>query len=645
VACRTEGGLEERFGCRHRVAVTVERNYKATVKHDFWESKRQSNMHVIANNSKKPKSVECALGYGDFRPLCLHSQHSPTRVGAPLYMNLSSMSIFQSRFQFFLQANRMFHESPHSWAYNLLPPDEPDIDSESESDSWSITCQESYDTTLFEEGLKEWPNNTQTDLLSILPFEVISHIFYHACKPIGGNRRWQRDCDPLLLGQLSRRYRRYAWATSELWTTIIIQVIPRKVTIQTELLKEWLARTMGRPIDIYFDIQDTPVSTRWGVSMLLSSKFSNHMQPSIVPMIQLLAKHSLKWQCIEFHIPTNWYPIFTSSTGYPIVANNDEVQPILMQAPLDLPALTSASLHCSDGVMTMVCQGMELDLTLAPSLRALSLSLFQISPAVFARADFKKITILTLDHVYNIVLHDLLQRLPNLQEATFHDAIFLETKEVVHKKLRKLEVDVINERLLRPLVGYVILPRLEMLSICIPTTLDYCTTFRRFTLSNSGSHFTSLSLSCRITREFYLIDVLSALDTLQELYIRDTSTEATPAFGLGCTFFDVFHSEEESPYLPSLEVFSYKGNLIVQAIDFLEPLVVRSRMRSGSSGTDGQLEKFAILKKVKIQADQVSNSAEFSIAEYPDSQFVWEVMMMMERGILELITMDGKCWE
>ena len=139
--------------------------------------------------------------------------------------------------------------------------------------------------------------------------------------------------------------------------------------------------------------------------------------------------------------------------------------------------------------------------------------------------------------------------------------------------------------------------------------------------------------------------MLSALDSLRELYIQDCSTEATPEFGLSRTFFDVLHPEEDSPYLPSLEVFTYEGNLVVQAIDFLEPLLIRSRMRDGSSGTYENLEKMAIMRKVKIQADQVSNSAEFSIAEYPDTQYVWEVMMMMEQGILELITLDGGLWE
>ena len=535
-------------------------------------------------------------------------------------------------------------------AHNLKSPlTNPDIHSDaesSESSSIQVTGQESHDgdTTLLER-FKAGPTEIHADLLSALPFEVTSHIFCYACKPtFHRNRKWQRNCDPLLLGQLSRRYRQYAWATSELWTTIIIQILPSKVAVQTELLEEWLARTMGRPIDIYFEI-DTRLPTRWKELKLLS-KPSHNSRPSIVPMMHLLAKHSLKWRRIEFHIPSIWYPIFTSSTEHLIVAlDNHEVQHIPM--PLDLPSLTSASLHCSDGVMTIARQAVELNFTLAPSLCTLSLSRFQMSPIIFERVDFKQITNLTLAYVFDIELHNFLPQLPNLQEATFHTITFsqLPSQEFTHQKLCKLEVEVHQERLLRQILGYVILPRLEVLSVCIPTTMDYSTVFRRFTVPSSQSHITSLSLSCRITREFHLIDALSALDTLRELHIQDSSTKSTPDSGLSCIFFDVLRPDEESLQLPSLEIFSYEGNLIVQAIDFLDPLIIRSRTRGGSSGADGNLSKFAVLRKVKIQADQVSKSAEFSIAEYPDSQFVWEVMTMMERGSLELITMDGKCWD
>jgi hypothetical protein len=58
------------------------------------------------------------------------------------------------------------------------------------------------------------------------------------------------------------------------------------------------------------------------------------------------------------------------------------------------------------------------------------------------------------------------------------------------------------------------------------------------------------------------------------------------------------------------------------------------------------LENIAVLRKVKIQADQASSeSAEVTLWQYPDSQYVWEVMSMMELGVLELITMDGEVWQ
>lgn len=466
---------------------------------------------------------------------------------------------------------------------------------------------------------------TPVDLLSILPAEVISQIFYHACRPIDGNRKWRRDCYPLLLGQISRQYRQYAWATSELWATIILRVNPPKLAAQTELLEEWLTRTRDRPIDIYFEIEEW-VPGRWERSLSMPSS-----HPSAVPMINLLAKYSRQWRCIDLNIPFFWYPIFTASNEQP---------------PLDLPLLVSASFHHEGHGNVPVQDEVDLDLTLAPSLRTLSFFLCKTPPIIFNKIHRRrKITSLFLDRINPIDLTDILRRLPNLQEATFHSGMFMQTPppngELTHRKLRKLEVDTEYAwHYLRPLFLFYIFPRLESLSVCVPSIMHYEGLFHKFTLPDSEHRLTSLSLSCKLTREFQLIDVLSALDTLRELYIQDNSTEGTPEFGLSRTFFDVFHPDEDSPHLPSLEVLSYEGNLVVQAIDFLEPLIIRSRVRDGNEN----LDRLAVLRKVRIQADQVSDSAEFSIAEYPDTQYVWEVMMMMERGILELLTMDGEPW-
>ena len=135
---------------------------------------------------------------------------------------------------------------PHTRALKLGPSVNPNIN----FDSGSIICQEG----------KEGRTETPADLLSTLPGEVTSYIFCHPCKPIPGNHKWQRHCYPLLLGRISRQYRQYAWVTSKLWATIVIQVNPPKSAVQTELLEE-LARMMGRPIDVYFKIE-TQLSIR-----------------------------------------------------------------------------------------------------------------------------------------------------------------------------------------------------------------------------------------------------------------------------------------------------------------------------------------------------------------------------------------------
>jgi len=269
-----------------------------------------------------------------------------------------------------------------------------------------------------------------------------------------------------------------------------------------------------------------------------------------------------------------------------------------------------------------------------------------MSSVIFKRADFKWITSLTFNSVYDINPYDLLPQLPNFEEAVFHHATFLQTRrfrKIVHQKLCKLEVDTDATNQLQDFLPILNLPQLKSLSVCVPTTMYYSNVF---TVPYWEADLTSLSLTCKIRAEFDLIEVLSGLGSLRELYVQDISTEATQETSLSRTFFDNLNPDEDPSYLPCLEVLSYEGHLAVQAIDFLELLIIRTRIRGGSSGRyTPSLEKIAVLRKAKIKADQILELAEFSIAEYPDPQYVWEIMRLMEEGVLELFTMDGEFWE
>jgi hypothetical protein len=410
------------------------------------------------------------------------------------------------------------------------------------------------------------------------------------------------------------------------------------------MLEEWLVRASGRPIDIYFEIKD-PLPAPWDTLMFLEQTRTG-TQLTTVPMINLLANHSAQWRCIEFYIPSTWYSFFTSSTEPSIIMADNAEPSASTKAPLELPLLKSASLYRTDKVVT---KEPVVDLALAPSLRALSLSHFRMSSVFFEKANFEHIRTLTFDSVYDVNLDFLLPRLPNLHEATFRYTRCFGTRNIRHRKLCRFEVHASEATQLYHCLSKLILPRLKFLSVFVGATMHYSDIF---TLPFSDSHLTSLSMTCRITEDLDLIKVLSFLGCLREFYVRslpglNIRGRSVDETGLSNTFFNALHPDENPSYLPLLEVLSYEGNLLVQGIDFLEPFIIRSRMRphGGSSGTYTNLEKIAVLRKVKIQADQLSDLGLSSIAEYPDSQYAWDILRMIAAGVLELISVDGEFWQ
>jgi len=132
----------------------------------------------------------------------------------------------------------------------------------------------------------------------------------------------------------------------------------------------------------------------------------------------------------------------------------------------------------------MAQQPVGLNLTLAPSLRTLLLSCFRISPAIFERVNYKQIINLTFDCIS--------YQLPNLEEAAFHHTTFSQARlfqKIRHQKLRGLEVETHTVNQLKHFLPILILPRLESLNVCVPTTLRYSD---KFTAPIGGSQLLKL---------------------------------------------------------------------------------------------------------------------------------------------------------
>lgn len=118
-------------------------------------------------------------------------------------------------------------------------------------------------------------------------------------------------------------------------------------------------------------------------------------------------------------------------------------------------------------------------------------------------------------------------------------------------------------------------------------------------------------------------------------------------FGLDDKFFGNFHPYAFPHLLPYLETLEYRGTLYVGAIDFLVPLILRSRMREYEPGNEmDQIisQDITILRNIRIQSDRTLGKP-FKISEYPDPHYVWEIFMLVEVGVLTLLDEDDTRWD
>ncbi|KJA17349.1 hypothetical protein HYPSUDRAFT_1023963 [Hypholoma sublateritium FD-334 SS-4] len=468
----------------------------------------------------------------------------------------------------------------------------------------------------------------RVDLLN-LPADVIAQIFCEACRPIPNDQDWTRQFYPLWLGRFCRAWRQIAWSTSELWTTIVVRtrckgIVPPNYPNQLELLEQWVERTKGRKLDILFDDS----------SELPAFLFS---APSPASLLQVLVSHSERWESIELHFPKIW----------------NEISPFTPAQPLSLPNLRSVTLRSE--LYGENNPPPPQNFTLAPLLRNLEFSHISVERIAFIiLPPSRKIIRLTLTSCSALSLRGFCKKFPHLQEVTFASTeaglLHHPPNTVLHERLSSLTIkSAVNYTFF---FNQLTLPSLKQLNIELGRPLAYTQELLPF-LERSACMLTTLTLKGPITREYDLIELLQGIPSLEVLHLVNNvarcDTFRLADTGLGSTFFEQLDPDEAAPYLTSLAVFSYSGILAVQAIDFMEPFIVRARVRDAPEYAPDEPDapgtrKVARLRQATIRADQYSDVAEFSIAEYSDTRYIWEVARMLEEGILVLLNMDGSLW-
>ncbi|KAG6819768.1 hypothetical protein H0H93_008878 [Arthromyces matolae] len=136
--------------------------------------------------------------------------------------------------------------------------------------------------------------------LSRLPNELLSLIFLSTTQ--NADDRFERILIPIVLSQVSARWRNVAIATGGLWNNIILtfptsrQQLSRAVT--------WLKRSKLAPLDIFLDFRDP--SWDWD----LSESAHKFRWQDMEAILRLLMSHFHRWKRFELLTDT-WAPIFT----------------------------------------------------------------------------------------------------------------------------------------------------------------------------------------------------------------------------------------------------------------------------------------------------------------------------------------------
>jgi hypothetical protein len=145
-------------------------------------------------------------------------------------------------------------------------------------------------------GLRTTMNAIHDPFIHKLPPEIGSHIFY-LCIPtshltvIGTDYTQEAVTQALRLGAVCRKWRELAWATPNLWETLLITVMPSRLHTLVRslpgLISEWLDRSGVLPLTILF------FQLCWETS---NDTEKEEFDDAITRIIEVINLHSGRWR-------------------------------------------------------------------------------------------------------------------------------------------------------------------------------------------------------------------------------------------------------------------------------------------------------------------------------------------------------------
>ena len=189
---------------------------------------------------------------------------------------------------------------------NSVQPSTEDIELEKEMNELEIRIEKIH---IRRRVLRSTTMNENHDLLiHKFPPEIASHIFTQYSSPsVSINKIYKIRL--LYLGAVCQKWRQFAWATPELWTSLYISFGGKYDDDQPQLVTEWLERSASLLLTVrYVD--------RWGLI------------PGGDKIIVILNKHSARWHDMHFEVsPSPFHRSTRPTLRFFTVQHEKQAQP------------------------------------------------------------------------------------------------------------------------------------------------------------------------------------------------------------------------------------------------------------------------------------------------------------------------------
>lgn len=193
------------------------------------------------------------------------------------------------------------------------------------------------------EDFMDGHNRLLSPARKLLP-EILQEIFFH-CLPVAHNAVLDSREAPLLLGRICSQWRRIAYSTPRLWTSIHIFAHPISPTYPStssreiarkEAISSWLSRSGILPLSI----------SMYCNGITASSMTGEPINSEIQPYLDVVISHAHRWRAIHFTLRYfDWLPFFSefSSRHFPLLESlhidGDFEKDLTPPSPVGFPPL------------------------------------------------------------------------------------------------------------------------------------------------------------------------------------------------------------------------------------------------------------------------------------------------------------------